>query len=103
MTARTIDTSASRRLLVSKACIFRRISSSDIGFDSVCWSCQIFFGSFMGNSSGMGASLVKPPLQDVLDPMDLHRDVGRGKPGDFSGRICVQTLEVGDDNLPVER
>jgi hypothetical protein len=53
---------------------------ADILNASVVWLCQIFCGSCMGNSLGMKSSsnvLAEPAPQDVLDPVNFHRDVRR--------------------------
>jgi hypothetical protein len=42
---------------------------------SVGWFCQIIFGSFPEELFRMAASFVKPPRQDVLDPVYLHGHV----------------------------
>ena len=50
----------------------------------------------------MVASLMKPPGENVLDPVYLHRHVP-GRQPDFSDRYCVRVFEVRDDDLAVER
>jgi len=51
----------------------------------------------------MVASFVKPPRQDVLDPVYPHRHISRRQPRDFSDRHGVHILEIRDDDLAVER
>src|SRR5579864_817246 len=99
----TIAATTFRRLFVCSFCAFRRISASEILIGSVGCSCQIFCGSSKLNSSGIGFSFVEPALQDVLDPMNLHSNVGRRKPGDFSRRIRIHTLEIRNDDLAIDR
>ena len=51
----------------------------------------------------MAASFVKPPRQDVLDPVYPHGHVPGRQPRDFSDGHRVQVLEIGNDYLAVER
>ena len=51
----------------------------------------------------MAASFVKPPRQDVLDPVYPHGHVCRRQPRDFSDGRRVHIFEIGDDDLAVER
>src|SRR5579862_1631289 len=77
MIPKIIVESASKRALDCRSSALRRKSLADIFNGSVGWFCQIFWGSLMGKSLGMNASFAEPASQNVLDAVDLHRDVGR--------------------------
>jgi hypothetical protein len=51
----------------------------------------------------MASSLVKAPGQNVFDPVNLGCYVARRKSGDLGNRGGVETFQIGNDDLAVER
>ena len=51
----------------------------------------------------MAASLVKPPRQDVLDPVYPHGHISWRQSRDFSNGRRVHVFQIGDDDLAVKR
>src|SRR2546423_141385 len=94
---------SSRRVFARSSCVLCRIFSNVIADGSVGWFCHIVQGSCPEESFRMAASSVKPPRQDLLDPVYLHRHISGREPRDFSDRFGVHILEIRDDDLAVER
>src|SRR5262249_14978806 len=55
-----------------------------------------------GSFSGMMLLLEKAAGEDILDPMDLHRDIRAGKTRDIGDRRDVPLLEIRNHDLPVQ-
>lgn len=51
----------------------------------------------------MAASFVKPPGENVLDPVYLHGHVPRRQTRDFADGHRVHVFEIRDDDLAIER
>jgi hypothetical protein len=48
-------------------------------------------------------SHLKPASENVLDPVNLHRDVCRRYAGDLADGTCIQAFEIRENQLPVHR
>jgi len=74
---------------------------------SVGWLSQIFFGPSPGKSSRIVLSLVpsfvKPPGEDVFDPMNSHGNIRRRQTRDLADRCRIHVVEIRDDDLAIER
>src|SRR5665811_682437 len=54
-------------------------------------------------SLGMAASLMKRTGQDVFDAVNLGSDVARRKAGDLADGRRVHALQIGEDDLAIQR
>src|SRR6202035_868269 len=94
---------SSRRVFARSSRAFFCRASNVICDASIGWFCQIPFRLSSWGSSCIFPSLVELPGQDVFDPVNPHRHVRRRQSRDFSDGHGVHTLEIGDDDLAVQR
>lgn len=47
--------------------------------------------------------LTQLPVEQLLDTVDLDRDIGRRQAGYFRNRPSVLTLQIEQNDLPVQR
>src|SRR5947209_1114525 len=92
-----------RRVLACSSRTFPRIISSVIGDGSVGWFCQIALGSSPENSFRMATSVMEPPRQDGLDPVNPHSHIPCRQPCDFPDGRRVYSFQIRDDDLAVQR
>src|ERR1035437_3335871 len=94
-----------RRLILFSNCrALRRISSNGMGVFSTGCFCQTPRMSLSGRGSfGMAASLMKRTGQDVFDAVNLGGDVARRKAGDLADGRRVHALQIGEDDLAIQR
>src|ERR1019366_3178600 len=94
-----------RRLILFSNCrALRRISSNGMGVFSTGCFFQTPRMSLSGRGSfGMATSLVKCARQDVLDAVNLGSDVARRKAGDLADGRRVHALQIGEDDLAIQR
>src|SRR6266516_610767 len=78
------------------------MTSTDILIPSTGWSCQIFCTGFC-SSVMMLSSLLKLAGQHVLDAVNFGGDVSRRQSGDLSDRSGIESFEVGEDYVAIER
>src|ERR1022692_205906 len=67
------------------------------------WAFQIAPASFALFSSDIGFLLEKTAGKDILDPVNLHPDIGGRKPRNLRDGNRVHVLQMGNHDLPVQR
>src|SRR5215831_1317563 len=80
-----------------------RISSTDMRVPSTGCCCHNCCMGVLGVSVTALPSLVVEPSQNVLDSVNFRRHVSRGKPSDLADLIPIQTFQIRQDHVAIQR